>query len=101
MIRRKFLGLITLVGASSLATLKAAAVQDRKTAIYKIKGFTCITCAVGLETLLQRENGVLAAKASYPEAIATVSYDSASISEPSIVKAIESMGFEAEAIHPS
>ena len=101
MIRRKFLGLITLAGAGGLATLKAAAVQDKKTAIYKIKGFTCITCAVGLETLLLRENGVLVAKATYPEAIVTVTYDPASISEPSIVKAIESMGFEAAAIRAS
>ena len=97
MIRRRFLSLMALVGASSLATLKAANALEKKTVTYKISGFTCITCAVGLETLLQREKGIIAAKASYPEAIATVTYDPKSISEASIVEAIEGMGFQAKA----
>jgi Cu+-exporting ATPase len=101
MIRRKFLGLITLAGVSSLATLKAATALERKTVAYKISGFTCITCAVGLETLLHREKGIIHAKASYPDAIATVIYDPRSISEPSIVEAIESMGFQAKALRSS
>jgi copper chaperone CopZ len=101
MIRRKFLGLMTLAGASSLATLKAATILEKKTVTYKISGFTCITCAVGLETLLQRENGIIAAKANYPDATATVTYDPKSISEASIVEAIESVGFHAQALHIS
>jgi copper chaperone CopZ len=96
MIRRKFLSLMTLAGASSLATLKAATSLEKKTVTYKISGFTCITCAVGLETLLQREKGIIAAEASCPDAIATVTYDPKSISEASIVEAIESMGFQAK-----
>lgn len=101
MIRRKFLGLMTLAGASSLATLKAATAHEKKTATYKVTGFTCITCAVGLETLLQREKGIIAAKASYPDAIATVTYNPTSISESSIVAAIESMGFHAQPLQAS
>ena len=101
MIRRKFLGLITLAGASSLATFRVAHALEKKTVTYKISGFTCITCAVGLETLLQREKGILAAKASYPDAIATVTYHPKSISEASIVEAIESMGFHAQTLHAS
>lgn len=101
MIRRKFLGLITLAGASSLATLKAANALEKKTVTYKISGFTCITCAVGLETLLQHEKGIIAAKASYPDAIATAIYDPKSISEASIVEAIEGMGFHAQTLHAS
>jgi copper chaperone CopZ len=101
MIRRKFLGLITLAGASSLATLKAANALEKKTVAYKISGFTCITCAVGLETLLQREKGIIAAKASYPDAIATVTYHPKSISEASIVEAIEGMGFHAQPLYAS
>jgi copper chaperone CopZ len=96
MIRRKFLSLMTLAGASSLATLKAATALEKKTVTYKISGFTCITCAVGLETLLQREEGIIAAKASYPDAVARVTYDPKSTSEASIVEAIESMGFQAK-----
>ena len=65
MIRRKFLGLMTLAGASGVATLSAAKSIGRKeTVLYKVQGFTCITCATGLETLLGREKGVLAVKAT-------------------------------------
>lgn len=98
MIRRKFLGLMTLAGAGSIATLKAVAAREKKTVVYKVTGFTCITCAVGLETLLQREKGIIAAQASYPDAIATVTFDPRSISGASIVNAIESMGFHAQAL---
>ncbi len=101
MIRRKFLSLMTFAGASSLAALKAASALEKKTVTYKISGFTCITCAVGLETLLQRENGIIVAKASYPDAIATVTYDPKSISEASIIETIESMGFHAWVLHTS
>jgi copper chaperone CopZ len=101
MIRRKFLGLMTLAGFSTLADLKAANALEKKTVTYKISGFTCITCAVGLETLLQREKGIIAAKASYPDALATVTYDPTATSETSIVGAIESMGFQAKPLHPA
>ena len=101
MIRRKFLSLMTLAGASSLATLKAANALEKKTVTWKISGFTCITCAVGLETLLQREKGIIAAKASYPDPIATVTYDPRSTSEASIVEVIETMGFHAQTLHVS
>ena len=101
MVRRKFLGMMTLAGVSALATLKAATASEKKSVAYKIRGFTCITCAVGLETLLLREKGIIAATASYPNAIATVTYDPKAISEASIVHAIESMGFQAKALHSS
>jgi copper chaperone CopZ len=101
MIRRRFLGLITLAGASSLATFKAANALVKKTVTYKTSGFTCITCAVGLESLLQREKGVIAVRASYPDATARVTYDPKSISEASIVETIESMGFHAQVVHVS
>jgi copper chaperone CopZ len=98
MIRRKFLSLMTLAGASSLATLKAANALEKKTVAYKISGFTCITCAVGLETLLKREKGIIAAKASYSDAIATVTFHPTLISEAAIMEAIESMGFHAQTL---
>ncbi|WP_158944759.1 heavy-metal-associated domain-containing protein [Granulicella sp. S190] len=101
MIRRKFLGLMTLASATGLATLKTAAALEKKTAAYKVAGFTCITCAVGLETLLQREHGIAAAKATYPEAILTVTYDPRTISEAAIVEVVESLGFHATQLHSS
>ena len=101
MIRRKFLGIVTLASAGTLATLKAAAAPDKKIVTFRVAGFTCITCAVGLETLLQRERGVITAKATYPESIATVTYDPQSISEKSIKEAVESMGFQAQVLRSS
>ncbi len=95
MIRRRFLGLMTLTGVSSVAALSAKSFAEKTTVIYKVQGFTCITCATGLETLLQREKGVLTVRASYPESLATVTYDARSISQAEILKAIESMGFTA------
>jgi hypothetical protein len=59
MIRRKFIGLITLVSAGSMAALETVAGAEQKTVTYRISGFTCVTCAVGLETLLQKERGVV------------------------------------------
>ena len=100
MIRRKFLGLMTLAGASGVAALSVAkAAGQKETVTYKIQGFTCITCATGLETLLGREKGVLAVKAIYSDGSATVAYDAHAISETEIREAIESLGFKAETVH--
>jgi len=96
MIRRRFLGLMTLTGLSGVAALSAKSLVAKTKVTYRVQGFTCITCATGLETLLQREKGVLGVKASYPEGLATVTYDAHSISQTDIQNAIESMGFKAE-----
>ena len=100
MIRRRFLGLVTLAGAGGLTTLSRASTRPKETLTFKIQGFTCVTCAVGLETLLMREKGVVAAKATYPEALATIIYDPASTSKETIAAVIESMGFHARPIVP-
>jgi copper chaperone CopZ len=100
MIRRRFLGLITLAGASGATALTKAAQSrsDVKTTTFRVTGFTCITCATGLETLLGREAGVLAVKASYPEGIASVRYDARSTSDDQIQRTIEAMGFHAHTL---
>lgn len=97
MIRRKFLGLITLAGATGTTVLSKAihTTGARTTVLYKVTGFTCITCATGLETLLGREKGVLSVHATYPEGKAAVSYNPTATSEAEIKAAIESMGFTA------
>ena len=95
MIRRKFLGLATLAGAGSLAALSAVDAAHRQTARFAIDGFTCITCAVGLETLLLRQKGILQAAATYPEGTASVTYDTRSVTPEDILSAVASMGFRA------
>ncbi len=94
MIRRTFLGL-TLASLGSLATMEGMDLAEQKTITFRITGFTCITCAVGLETLLEQERGVIRVKASYPESVAIVTYHPKLTSEHSLVKFIERAGFKA------
>jgi Cu+-exporting ATPase len=89
MIRRNFIaGLAAAVG-----TLPAA---DTKTVTYTIKGFTCVACAVGLDTLLQRQDGVIHSHSTYPEARTTIEYKPAVMTEQALKAFISEMGFEAK-----
>ena len=106
MLRRKFIGVMTLLGAGGLASLATVestrgAMQQRPTSDpkraatvrYAVEGFTCITCAVGLETLLRKEEGVLSASANYPKANVEVEFDPHVITEISLKTFIQSTGF--------
>ncbi|HET6218991.1 MAG TPA: heavy-metal-associated domain-containing protein [Acidobacteriaceae bacterium] len=95
MIRRRFLGMMTLAGVGGVVAMEGMDLAEKKTVTFRISGFTCITCAVGLETLLEKERGVIRVKASYPENTATVTYHPKLASEQSVVKFIESAGFKA------
>jgi Cu+-exporting ATPase len=99
MIRRQFLQLVALSSAASLAPLDALAGTDHTTVVYRVKGFTCITCAVGLDTLLRREKGIISSESTYPEGKVTVSYDSKVRNEDSICALIADMGFTVESFH--
>jgi copper chaperone CopZ len=66
-----------------------------------VKGFTCITCAVGLETLLRQQKGVVWAKASYPDASVAIKYQPSTITEDQLKTFIADMGFTAESEHRS
>lgn len=101
MLRRRFIQLMTIAGAGGLATLNTLEAGDAKTVAYTVKGFTCITCAVGLETLLRQEKGVLSAKASYPDASVVIRYQPATITENQLKGFIADMGFTAEPKHSS
>ena len=57
MFRRRFLQLITFAGVGSLAALTPW--RRKKTVIYRVKGFSCITCAMGLDMMLGRHKGVV------------------------------------------
>jgi copper chaperone CopZ len=101
MLRRRFIQLLTVAGASSLATGRPVEASDTSTVTYKVKGFTCITCAVGLETLLRQQKGVVWAKASYPDASAAIKFQPATITEDQLKAFISDMGFTAETEHRS
>ena len=100
MFRRQFIQLIALAGAGRLAaTAAVGASENHETVTYRVKGFTCITCAVGLETLLRQQKGVVWAKASYPDAMVTIQFNSESVTENALRKFISEMGFTAELVH--
>ena len=54
MFRRKFIQMMTLAGAGCVAALSAVA-AEKKTVTYHVKGFYCVTCAVGVDALLERQ----------------------------------------------
>ena len=83
---------MTMAG-TSLAPIAALAAADKKTVIYRVKGFTCITCATGLDTLLSQQQGVISSKSTYPEGKVTVCFDPEKISEKAIVAFIADLGF--------
>jgi copper chaperone CopZ len=107
MIRRKFLQLVALSGAGALAPLGAiagtAAAADAnargKTAVFQVKGFSCITCAVGLDTMFSRTKGILSSHSTYPEGEVTVRFDPGSINEAAVRAVITDAGFTIASEH--
>src|SRR5579859_2698282 len=101
MIRRKFLQLVALSGAGALAPLGAIAGTavaanantKAKTAVFLVKGFSCITCAVGLDTMFSRTAGILSSHSTYPEGKVTVRFDPGSITEAAVRAVITDAGF--------
>jgi copper chaperone CopZ len=93
MFRRRFLQLATLASVGGLAPLEAAAVGAGKTVVFHVKGFSCITCATGLDTMLGQERGILSSKSTYPEGKVTVSFDPKRTSDQAIIKFITDLGF--------
>jgi copper chaperone CopZ len=93
MIRRKFLQMMTIASVGSLAPLEALAAESATTITWLVKGFTCITCATGLDTLLGQQKGVLSSKSTYPEGKVTVRFQPAQTSAAAIVAFIAELGF--------
>jgi Cu+-exporting ATPase len=101
MIRRRFLQLATLSSAASLAALGMDNVSLAEAAaatlvVYRVKGFSCPTCAIGLDTLLLQQKGVRSSKSTYPEGKVSVQFQPEVISESGIRALIEEMGFTVE-----
>jgi hypothetical protein len=53
MFRRKFMQRV----ACAVAAAGPAAARETKSVTYRIEGFTCVTCAVGLDTMLRDQKG--------------------------------------------
>jgi hypothetical protein len=93
MFRRKFLELVTLAGAGGLAPLHSLASEATETVICRVRGFSCITCAIGLDALLGHQKGVKSSKSTYPEGIVKVSFNPDQVTEEWIVAFITDVGF--------
>ena len=94
--RRRFVQMMTLAGVGTVAAAELAHSGETRIAAYRVKGFTCITCAVGLETMLREQKGVKWVKATYPEAKVTIRYDPSSVQEAQLRGFIGELGFTAE-----
>jgi Cu+-exporting ATPase len=79
-------------GASTIATVAAT---DSKTVTYRITGFTCVTCAVGLDTLLSKQEGVIRVHSSYPDASTVIEFRPSRTNESALKEFISEMGFTA------
>ena len=101
MIRRQFLQFVTMASVGTLAPLEAMAAGASKTVTYLVKGFSCITCATGLDTMLGQQKGVTSSKSTYPEGKVTVAFDPRQITEQAIVTFITDLGFTAQPDHKS
>jgi copper chaperone CopZ len=93
MFRRRFLQLVTMASVGTLASLEGMSAGTNKTVIYFVKGFSCITCATGLDTMLGQQKGITSSKSTYPQGKVTVGFDPHQISEQAIIAFITDLGF--------
>ncbi len=96
MVRRRFMQRITLAGAGGLAAIGVSNARGGRTVTYTVKGFSCITCAVGLETMLRQQKGILRAQAIYPDGKTIIEFDPSLINESRIREFITEKGFTVE-----
>jgi len=99
--RRHFVQMMTLASAGTLAAFEAARIGETQTVSWHVSGFTCVTCAIGLETMLQQQKGVKWVKAIYPDALVTIRYAPQLVTDEQLRGFISELGFTVEAIQHS
>jgi copper chaperone CopZ len=82
-----------MAGVGGLAPLEGMAAEATKTVTYFVQGFSCITCATGLDTMLGRQKGITSSQSTYPEGKVTVAFRPSQITEQAIVTFITDLGF--------
>ena len=97
--RRRFVQMMTLAGVGTVAAAELARAGETKSVVFRVRGFTCVTCAVGLETMLREQKGVRWVRATYPDSQVTIRYDPSSIDEVQLRAFISELGFTAEENH--
>jgi copper chaperone CopZ len=87
---------ITLAGAGGVASIGAKEAREIRTVVYRVRGFSCVTCAVGLEAMLRQQKGIARAKASYTEARAIIEFDPKLVTDNWLKAFIADLGFTVE-----
>jgi len=94
--RRSFIRTLAGSGAG-VALLKLSTPEKRPaenaSVAWTVKGFTCVTCAVGLQTILQQHKGIARVEAAYPSGKVEIGFDSNEVTPPEIKRLIEDAGF--------
>jgi Cu+-exporting ATPase len=93
--------IVALTSVGALNPVESMAATNNTTVVFQVKGFTCITCAVGLDTLLGKENGIVSSRSTYPDGKVTVVFEPKECSEETIRKFIAEMGFSVVSSHPA
>ena len=101
MLRRKFFQVITVATTGALTPLEAIPATPKRVVTYHVRGFSCITCATGLDTMLAKQKGIASSSSTYPEGVATIGFDPDQISEQQIKDFIASLGFTIEREAPA
>jgi copper chaperone CopZ len=95
--RRDFIQALAGVGASvSLLNATGAneTTKENTTVTWTVSGFSCATCTVGLQTILERQKGIARVNAFYPSGEVQVGFDSNLIAASVIQRLIRHAGFE-------
>lgn len=94
--RRSFIQTLAGSGAG-VALLKLGTPQNKlaenASVAWTVKGFTCVTCAVGLQTILEKHEGIVRVRAEYPSGKVDIGFDSKAIEVGEIKRLIEETGF--------
>ena len=99
MFRRRFLQMLTLASASPLIAVESLAAGATNTVTYHVTGFTCITCATGLDTMLGRHKGIKSSASTYPQGIVKITFNPDQVTEQWIEGFIADLGFKAAQIN--
>jgi copper chaperone CopZ len=98
--RRSFIQ--TLAGSGAGVALLKLGTPEKKVAenasvSWRVKGFSCVTCAIGLQTILEKHKGIARVVAEHPSGKVEIGFDSNQIAPADIKRLIEDAGFRVTA----
>jgi copper ion binding protein len=72
--------------------------QKKKRVEFAVKGMTCASCELHIESEVKKLSGVSSVKASYDQGSAMVEYDEKKVDKDKIIAAINSTGYKVEGV---